>query len=511
MNKWKKGYLGSFVIGLVLASLLLSPNPVRAQKVVIAQGFDADTLDANAVFTTFSFMIFTNIFDGLLTRDRDWKLNYRLATGYKLINPTKWRVNLRKGVSFHNGEPFNAESVKFTVERINAPDYKSMQKSHWATIDRVEVVDEYTVDIITKKPDPLIPAKLTYLFPVPPKYVKEVGDAKFGQNPIGTGPFQFVKWIKDDRVELKGYEKYWEGPPQVKELIFRAVPEIQARLAALQAGEVDIATHIPPDLAEPLMNKKGDFQFKEVTSSRVVYLNLSPIPAQVEKGSPLMKKEVRQAINYAIDMDSIIKHVLKGGGERVPTIVPKGMFAYDSSLKPYPYDPKKAKELLVKAGFPNGFELEVSGPTGRFTRDKEITQAIGGQLEKVGIKANIKIYEWGTYLKLSNTHVLPSPYIQSWSLISFDPDQYMWVQLHSGEFLSQTNDKELDRILEEARVETDVAKREKLYHQAQRISYDQGYLAALYQQKNLFGVSKRIDWVPRGDDMIFGREIRMIK
>lgn len=497
-----------FILGLGILFLLMTPICGEAQKVVVAQGVDAETLDPNAVFTVPAMVIFTNIFDSLLSRDQDLKIINRLAISYKLISPTKWRISLRKGVSFHNGEPFNAESVKFSFERIVGPESKSLQKGQFATIDRIEIIDDYTLDIITKSPDPIIPARLTLLNAVPPKYVKEAG-MKFAQNPIGTGPFKFVKWVRDDRVELTRNDSYWDAPPQVKEVVFRAMPETQARLAALQTGEVDIAAYIPRDLAAPLMGKQSTFGFKSTLSTRVVYLQLSPLPTQKE--SPLLKKEVRQAINYAIDRESLISKVLNGGGEKVPTIVPQGIFGYDASLKPYPYDPQKAKELLEKAGYPNGFEIELSGPTGRFMRDKEITQAIGGQLEKVGIKPQVKVYEWGVYTKATSSKTLLSPYLQSWSLPSLDPDQWLWPQLRSGEFFSRTEDKELDKILEQARTEMDPVKREKLYHEAQKMSYDRAYLCVLYQQKDLFGVSSRIDWTPMANEMIFMRSAKVIK
>jgi peptide/nickel transport system substrate-binding protein len=453
--------------------------------------------------------VYSNIFDPLLSRDQGLKIVPRLATAYKNVTPTKWRIDLRKGVSFHNGEPFNAESVKFSFERIFAPESKSVQKGQFATIEKIEILDEYTVEIVTKKPDPILPARLTLFYLVPPKYVREAGDVKFNQNPVGTGPFRFVKWIRDDRVELERNEKYWDGAPQIKELVFRSIPETQARLAALQTGEVDIATYLPPDIVEPLQSKKLNFGFKSVLSTRVVYLQLSPLATQ--KDSPLLKKEVRQAINHAIDRDSLINKILTGGGEKVPTIVPKGIFGYESKINAYPYDPQKAKELLAKVGLSNGFEMELNGPTGRFMRDKEINQAIAGQLEKVGIKTKVKIHEWGTYSKAVTSHTMPSPYLESWSLPSLDPDQWLWPTLHSGEFFSRTNDKEIDKFLDDARSEMDSTKREKLYHEIQKIAYDRSYLCPLYQVKNLFGISNRIDWTPRADEMIYMREAKIVK
>lgn len=503
----RKGNILGWVVGIALASLLLSihPGSAQAQKVVVAQGIDPEALDCQASVNIPTMVVNSNIYDPLISRDQELKFTNRLATSYKNTAPTRWRFELRKGASFHNGEPFNAEAVKFSFERIYAADSKSPQKGWFNTIDRIEVVNEYAVDIITKKPDPILPARLTLFFMVPPKYIKEVGNVKFSLNPVGTGPFKFVKWVRDDQVVLARNDKYWDGAPAIKDLIFRAMPETQSRLAALQTGEIDIATNVPPDLAEGLKGK-GPFDFKSTLSTRVMFLQLC-----TNKESPLLKQKVRQAINYAIDRDSIIKNILKGYGEKIPSLIPIPVFGFDPNLKPYPYDPQMAKKLLAEAGYPNGLDINMDGPSGRYMRDKEVCQAIAGQLGQAGIRVNLKIIEWGTYIGNVTSHKTNPIYLIGWSLPSLDPDQWMWVNTHTGEPFSQTSDPELDKMLEEARYEMDVAKREKLYHKINRYVYDQAYLAILYEQRDLMGVSNRIDYNPRGDEMIFMRTVKMLK
>lgn len=503
MNRGKRRLLVALIFALIGG--FLPGGNAQAQKVVIAQGVDADTLDPNAVFTIPSQVIYSNIFDSLFGRDRDLKFINQLATSYHLVNPTQWRFQLRKGVSFHNGEPFNAEAVKFSYDQIYAPTSKSIKKGQFIVIDKVDVVDDYTVDITTKKPDPILPARLSLFYAIPPKYVKEVGDAKFSQNPVGTGPFKFVKWIKDDQIILERNEKYWGGAHPVKELIFRSIPETQARLAALQTGEVDIATNIPPDLVKR-MDTKGRFEFKSTLTSRVIFLPLS-----TNQKSPLTEKKVRQAVNYAIDRESIVRNILEGYGEIIPSLVPKVIFGFDPNLKAYAFDLQKAKQLLAEAGYPNGFEIEMHGPSGRYMRDKEVCQAIVGQLAQVGIKVNLKIVEWGSYLKSITSHTQAPLYLLGWSIPTMDPDHWLWVNLHTGEPFSQFSDPQLDKLLEQARYEMDVKKREKLYQDIQKLVLDQAYLCVLYETKDLFGVNKRIDWNPRADEMIFLRDLKMAK
>lgn len=498
----KKFFLKCF---FTMAALLLIFLPVHAgaQKVVIAMGVDVEALDPQFSAGIPSMCINSNVFDTLVSRDQKLKIEYRLATSYKRLSPTTWRFNLRKGVSFHNGEPFNAESVKFTFERLYDPESKSRQKGWFTTIDRIEIIDNHTVDIVTKQPDPIFLARLTMFFIVPPKYATKVGFAGFNLHPVGTGAFKFVKWIRDDRVVLKSYEKYWDGTPEIKDLVFRAIPEAQARLAGLQTGELDLATYIPPDLA---VSGNGEYGFRSGLSTRILYLYLS-----TNKESPLLNEKVRHAINYAIDRDNIIKYILQGYGEKLGPFVPKPVFAHDRSIEPYPYNPQKAKQLLAEAGYPDGFKIDLEGPSGRYMRDKEVCQAIAGQLGEVGITVNLQIVEFTTLIGKITSHTAAPIYLLGWSLPSLDPDSWLWTTFHSGEAFSQINDKELDRLLEQGRFEMDLAKREEIYHKAQRIVYDRAYLAVLYEQKDLFGISKRIEWTPRPDEMIYARDIKLVK
>ena len=507
MKEWKRELLLIFrLLSMVLmVSFCLLPTNAQSQSLVIAQGIDAQALDPQLDVNIPTMVVNSNIYDALLSRDQNLKITNRLATSYKNLAPTKWRFVLRKGVTFHNGEPFNAECVKASLEKIFSPTSKSSQKGWFNTIDKVEVVDEYTVDIITKNPDPVLPARMTMFFIIPPKYYKQVGDVQFNMKPVGTGPYKFVEWIRDNKIVLARNEKYWDKKPDIKDLTFKAMPETQARLAALQTGEVDIATYIPPDLADPLRGK-GDFDFRSTISARIIHLKMSNLV-----DSPLKNKKVRQAINYAINRDAIIKYILKGYGEPLASFVPKFVFGYNDKLKPYSYDPQKAKQLLAEAGYPKGFPLVMNGPSGRYMRDKEVCQAVAGQLQEVGIQVNLQLLEWGTFIEKVTSHTVAPIYLFGWSLPSLDPDQWLWPSLHSKEPMSQTSYEPLDKLLEVARNEMNPAKRKELYFQAQKMVNDEALIVTLYEQKDLFGVNKKLVWNPRGDEMIYVKDIKLKK
>src|SRR5262245_43233386 len=346
---------------IAVLGLLIGVAPVSAQTksaVVIAQGVDPTTLDPQNHQETPAANLAINVFDTLLERDPDLKIVPMLAESYKNVAPTVWEFKLRKGVKFHNGEAFDAEAVKFTVERIADPKLKLRGATPWAPLSHAEVVDPYTVRIHTKAPWPILDTNVTTLPILAPKYYREKDMAHVARNPVGTGPYKFVRWVKDDRIELTANEQYWKGAPKVKSLVFRPIPDDAVRVAALQNGEVDVAVNIPPHLANIIANHPKLFlsTAPSVRTIQLMYYThqydaqnklVGPYPG------PVADRRVRQAMNAAVDVDEIIKNVLDGKGVRVATMLTDKHFGFDPQLKPTKSDPGKAKQLLAEAGFPN--------------------------------------------------------------------------------------------------------------------------------------------------------------
>ncbi len=224
-----------FVLSAVLL-LALAPLAWAAPsgKVVVAQGVDPSTLDPHDHEEQPAFNVLLNIYDTLLVRDKDLKIAPWLATSYKIINPTTWEFKLRQGVKFTNGEEFDAEAAKFSLERVANP-ANNLRLTALRPIDRVEVIDKYTIHIITKKPYPVLDTHLCIRGAmVPPKYFKEHDKAFLARNPVGTGAYKFVTWVKDDRIEFEANEQWWHGAPKIKTLIFRPIPEETTRMSALR-------------------------------------------------------------------------------------------------------------------------------------------------------------------------------------------------------------------------------------------------------------------------------------
>jgi peptide/nickel transport system substrate-binding protein len=230
-----------------------------------------------------------------------------LATSWEAVNDTTWIFHLRKGVKFHNGEEFNAEAVRFSIDRVLNPATKARWRANFTFIDRVDIVDPFTVKIITKTPAPLLITNLGFgMLIVPPEYFKEKGDDYIATHPIGTGPFKFVRWVKDDEVVFEANENYWAGSPKIKTVVFKPIPEDSTRVAALLGGDVDIVKKVPIHLI-PMVNKSKVAKVIVVPSAQGICC-----PIDTLKKGPLQDKRVRQAINYAVDKESIIKNVLEG-------------------------------------------------------------------------------------------------------------------------------------------------------------------------------------------------------
>jgi peptide/nickel transport system substrate-binding protein len=493
--------IGAFIRLLVLA-IMAAVLPAQAYaapegQIVIAQGADPTTLDPHMHAENYTFAIVHNIFDHLVRRFvNNGQLAHEpeLAVSWATVNPTTWEFKLRRGVKFHNGEDFNAEAVKFSVERVLNPAQKARWRWAFADIERVDVVDPYTVRIVTKRPFPTLITNLGFTMPiVPPKYVREKGDAYVASHPVGTGPFKFVRWSKDDQLVLEANEGYWRGAPKLKTLIFRPIPDETTRVAALVTGQVDIARGVPPSLVKQIEDAPRT-RVAKAPSALNIHIGLDTL-----KEGPLKDRRVRQAINYGVDKEAIIKNVLDGNGFALGGPLTPVMFGYTAEVKPYPYDPDLAKRLLAEAGVAQGLVLTLNAPSGRYLKDKEAAEAIGGQLQKIGIRAQVAIHEWGNYVSKWPEGLGPM-YMLGWAG-TWDADGILYPLLHSGERFSRWANPEFDRLLDAARSTLDQSERLKLYAQASQLAHDEAPWLFLYHGMDLYGVNRAVmDWSPTSDE-----------
>jgi peptide/nickel transport system substrate-binding protein len=451
-------------------ALVVSPGVAWAApqgKVVIAQGVDPTTLDTMNQQETPASVVATHIFDTLVERDQNLKVVPALAAELPwLVAPTTWEVKLRRGVKFHNGEEFNADSVKYSLERVKS----GMRSSSTVRlIERVDIVDPYTVRVQTSKPWPTVIAIMTFrqASMYPPKAYAGKDSAFISKNPIGTGPYRLVRWSKDEEIVLEANDQYWRGAPRIKTVVFRPIPDDAVRVAALQNGEVDVAVNIPPHLASLIASHPKVF-LSAAPSIRTIQLMF--VTHEYDQQHKLIgpykgvtaDKRVRQAIAYALDVDQIIKGVLDGKAMRTATLLTPLHFGYDPSLKPIRPDLGKVKRLLTEAGYPNGLELTLNAPQGRYVRDKEVAEAVAGQLTQAGIKTQLKTYEFVNCLNnLVYVHKPGPVWLIGWGTPTVDAETVYGPLFRSGSNLGNYHNPDFDGMVDQAQSAMDEKQRLK--------------------------------------------------
>ncbi len=482
-----------------ILSILLFGGTVFGEKptgeLVICQGADINSLDIVKHISVTDLNYSHQVYDMLYLRDAKGIPRPRLATSYKIINDTTWEFKLRKGVKFHDGTPMTAKDVKFSIDREIDPQNKVFFAQIYATIKEAQVVDDYTIRVITKVPDPLLLKRMSHnMFILPSDQVKQKGADVFFQHPIGTGPFKFVSWTRNDRMVLEANESYWGGAPKVQRVILRPVPEIATRIAELQTGNADIITNVPPFLVDKVKESPKTTVYS-VPSGRVMFVYINTLAE-----GPLKNKKVRQALNYAVDRNSIINNILKGSGIPVATAITAYHHGYDPTLKPYPYDPEKAKKLLAEAGV-SGLKVNLSTPSGRYILDKEVAEAIAGMLRAVGVEADLNVVEFGTYVQILTSKKLDGLGFQGWGNPLHDADgTFSLLFLPESPFSYYGNPAVSEKIIK-ARSLMDDKKRMALYKEVQRDLFDDAPFIFLYQQVDHWGVSKAVKgFEARGDE-----------
>ncbi len=497
----------------LVVALLVVPGLAWAApegRVVIAQGVDPTTLDMMNQQEQPAGNVGAQMFERLLERDQNLKLAPVLAAEMpKLVAPTTWEVKLRRGVKFHNGETFNADSVKFSLERLVNPANKLRGASSFAPIDRVEIVDPYTVKIHTKKPWPTFRAHmaLQQASMYPPKEYAGKDPAAISRSPIGTGPYKFVRWSKDEEIVMEAFPGYWGGAAKIKTIVFKPIPDDAVRVAALQNGEIDVAVNIPPHLAG-IIERHPKIFLSTAPSIRTIQLMIYTHQMDASHKptgpyAPTADKRVRQALAYALDADEIIKGVMDGKAVRVATMLPSLHFGFDASLKPIKQDLAKSKKLLAEAGFPNGLEIVLNGPQGRYVRDKEVGEAVAGQLTKAGIKTTLRTHEFVSYLNnMVYVHKAGPVWLIGWGHPTMDAEAIYVPLFKSPNLFVNWHNEDFNGMVDAAQSEMDEKKRLAQYHRINKLWIEEVPAIPLYQQIDLYGANKRLAWKARSDELI---------
>jgi peptide/nickel transport system substrate-binding protein len=401
-----------------------------------------------------------HVFDTLVGRDpATGNLVPRLATSWEAPDPTTWVFKLRQGVKFHDATDFTANDVKASLERIIAQ--KGPVAPLFASVEAIETPDPMTLRLKTKQPVGTIPASTTLLTVGPAASVNTDG---FFTRPIGTGPFKYVSWRADADLRIEANEAYWGGPPASKAIVFKYIPEVAARMTALETGEVDFTWRVPPDQLEGL---KKNSELKVVTNPSYEYYFIWMNSSR----EPFTDKRVRQAMIHALDIDTMAKDLLPGIGQRATAPIPPTVFGH-APQTPYAYDVAKAKALLAEAGKPDGFETSFIWYAGAGPQDREIGQALVAYWNAIGVKVKVNEQERATWL--DNLIKLNWDMdFQTNAVTTGDADFTLGRLYHSRANRNGYKNEALDKLLDEAAAASDQNKRKELYAQANKHIWDE--------------------------------------
>jgi peptide/nickel transport system substrate-binding protein len=486
---------GATVAGAAVALPGALAGPARAQttqkkELIVGQGGDIAHFDPHLSTSSNEIRWTFNLFDNLVSRHPDGKLHPCLATEWKLQGQTTWVFKMRQGVKWHNGDPFSAADAKWSLERTRDPAIKTRVNTVFTTIDTLEAPDPATLLIHTKKPDPLLPARLAFYGGqiVPKKYVETAGQAAMDVKPVGTGPVRFVSWTKDDKAVLEANPDYWGGLVDFDRLIVRPIPETAARIASLLKGEVDMITQLPPDHGERVNANPPTKVVGALYAGLYVLAVNSKVP-------PLDNPLVKQALSLAIDRELIVKELWRGRG-----IVPSGPIAkgdnhFDASLPPLPYNPKEARERLKKAGY-KGEEILIETTSGYTANDKPMSEAIVAMWRDAGINGRVQVIEYAVRAEKNTNKTFKGLWWSDPTSTLGDPDGMMWRLLAPGGPQDYWRDPKFDELGQAARFSVDEKFRGEAYKEMTKIFLEHFPWVPVVQPYEDYGIQKYVEWTP---------------
>jgi len=409
----------------------------------------------------------------------------------------KWTFKLKKGIKFHNGAPLTSKDVAFSIEKMRDEKGGSLQAPNFKDVTEVQTPDDLTVVFVTKQPLAIFLDRLENRF-----ILSKVAGDKFGDklydNPIGTGPYKFVSYQRGGNMVFTRNDEYWGGKAAIKEIVFRKVTEDAARLAALESGQTDFINNVP-DHEVARLQKHPRIRVDKIEGLRMFFLAFNT------SFKPWDNKLVRQAANYSIDAPAIVKNIFDGIGYPINGPVGANVIGADPKLKRYPYDPQKSKELLTKAGFPNGCDIQLYYSAGRYPKDREVCQVVAAQMVKGGFRVELISQEWALFWDKQgvNGGKLPFYYIGRGSLTDADTlyDQY----LRTGTTKRTTySNPELDKLIEEQQKTADQKKRIAILQKAGQIIMEEAPFIPLYNLADIYGVARNLVWKMRPDEKVLG-------
>jgi peptide/nickel transport system substrate-binding protein len=505
-------------IGLVTASLLTASGAI-AQTLNIASSAPVTSIDPHYHTLSPNESLASHIYERLVARDAAGHMVPGLAVSWKLRDDTTWEFKLRTA-TFHNGTPFTAQDVAYTLARV--PHVKNSPASfaiYTKAVTGTDIVDDHTILLHTATPYPLLPSDLSQIFIIPHTLGPDPATEDFnsGKDAIGTGPYRFVAYRPDDRIEMERYDGYWGAKPHWQHVTYRIIPNDAARTASLLAGDTDVIEFVPPDDL-PKLREDPKVTLSEVVGNRAIYLWLDhsrtgPTPfvtgpnGETLKVNPLNDLRVRQALSLAINRQAIVDRIMEGAAIPTAQYLSPGTYSYVPDLKPTPYDPAKAKALLAEAGYPNGFRITLHGPNNRYVNDAKIIQAVGQMWQRIGVQTTVNALPWSSYVSQAGRQDF-SAFLLGWGTATAEGTNPLRAQIatwNPARGMGTANrgrysNPAVDALIDQALTTMDDAKREVIIEDATRKAMADVPVIMLHLQKNIWATRKGLVYEPRVDE-----------
>ncbi|MGI9310706.1 MAG: ABC transporter substrate-binding protein [bacterium] len=519
---------------VVSVSVLLLATPASAKAFRFAFQADALSLDPHSLNETFTLSLLGNVYEGLTHYDGDLQVKPALATSWENLSPTKLRFKLRRGVVFHNGNPFTADDVIFSWRRMLGEG--SDQKARAALIGDIVKIDDHTIEVSTPQPTPTLTQEMVYMYvmdkewaeannSVNPASPKDAGrdNAYATTNENGTGPFTVVSRQPDVKTVMRRFDRYWgDVPGNVDEVEFTPIAQAATRVAALLSGQIDLAYPVPVQDWNRLDSADG---VRALTGpeARTIFLGMDQfrdelLYSDVRGDNPLKDARVRQAFAHAINLGAIKATIMRGASTPSGVMWAPQISGYNAAANiPYRYDLAAAKRLLADAGYADGFELGMDCPNNRYVNDEKICQAVASMLAKIGVRINLLAQPKSKYFAkvLAQGGYDTSFYLLGWTPGSIDVHNVFLnliacqnADAKRGQFnIGNYCNAEVDRLTDRIGEETDVAKRRALIDAATRIVRDEFAYLPIHQQPLSWGVREGVSVVQRADNVLDFRSV----
>ncbi len=485
------GLLGGLAFALS-PRLSLAASDELLPELVIDLAAEPANLDPATTYDRDGWSIIHSVYDSLLQFNAEGQPEPLAAASLTWLDPQTYEIKLRQGMVFHNGEPVNAAALAFSVAHVR--DHPASQIAGlFSVIEDVETVDELTARLKLARPAPWLPAQIAaWLVLLPPGYATS---AEALAKPAGTGPYRFVEWKPGERIVLEANPSPIADSPKgraiAQRVIYRFVPEGSTRVADLLAGTSHLIRDVPVDQVKAVESAGATVLRVPISGSAWIR-----VPTDVE---PFSDVRVRQALNYAVDVDAIIAALLGGNGQRLPNFFAPGGLGFDPSLEPYPYDPDKAKALLAEAGYPDGFETSLDYAA---SEHKDVVEAVAGQLGEAGIRVTVQKQELANFNATWKDQQAAPLRMVTWRPL-FDPYTLLNLLVSNQGFLSRHDNPRIQPLFDAFASEPDPEKRAEIARQLGAALREEPAAIYLYSLTGLYGLSHDVPaWTPRPDEYI---------